>query len=123
MMQFLALSQVFRLLADLFMMTHSRGKAFAEPLPLLHTQCCHVFEARLSLLSQDRDVLFPIKELLYGESRLFARPSGAVAERLLAMRCWVMYRPGAWMEWHGNCSSSALQTAKAWAMHPARLGD
>jgi hypothetical protein len=53
------------------MMTHRRGEVFAEPLTLVLAQCRHVFEARVSLLSQGRDVLPPIKELLFSLTHYF----------------------------------------------------
>ena len=53
------------------MMTHRSGEFLAKPIMLGLTQRRRVFQVRLGLLAQGRDVLSDIKELLFGLANQF----------------------------------------------------
>jgi dihydrofolate reductase len=62
--QFLALRELFGLLADVLMMMQGGREYLTEPLTLGLTQRCRVLKARVSLLGQGREVFPDLKELV-----------------------------------------------------------
>jgi hypothetical protein len=69
--EFLALGELFGLLAELLMMAHRGGQVLAEPRTLGLTERRRLLQRCLSLLSQRGDGFAHLKELLFGLANQF----------------------------------------------------